>query len=50
MFDLALKPGTHRSCIVLSHHLNLHNLDFIFSYILMIKLLIKHRRKNIIYI
>ena len=44
MFDLALKPGTDRSCIVLSHHLNLQYLDLIFSYILMIILLIKHCR------
>ena len=50
MVDLALKPGTHRSCIVLSHHLHLQNLDLLFSYIFIIILLIKYCRKMIIYI
>src|SRR4029434_5096153 len=49
MVDLTLRPGRHSSCNVLSHHLNLHNLDLIFSYILMI-LLIKYCLKIIIYI
>ena len=50
MVDLTLRPGRHSSCIVLSHHLNLQNLDLIFSYILMIILLIKYCLKMIIYI
>ena len=50
MVDLALRPGRHSSCIVLSHHLNLQNLDLIFSYILMIILLIKYCLKISIYI
>ena len=50
MVDLTLKSGRHSSCIVLSHHLNLQNLDLIFSYILMIILLIKYCLKIIIYV
>ena len=49
MVDLTLRPGRHSRCIVLSHHLNLQNLDLIFSYTLMIILLIKYCLKMIIY-
>ena len=50
MVDLALRPGRHGSCIELSHNLNLQNLDPIFSYTLMIILLIKYCLKIIIYV
>src|SRR4029434_1669508 len=50
MWLIKLRPGRHSSCIVLSDHLNLQNLDLIFSYILMIILLIKYCLKIIIYI
>ena len=51
MVDLALRPGRYSSCIVPSHHLNLQNLDLIFSLYdstLMIILLIKYCLKIII--